>query len=111
MARVRSAGPPRDRGAALVLVVLVSVALTAAVLLALVPVLIEVTHRQQAQSAADAAALAGVTGGRPAAGRLAAANGAVLVAYAARVTGTGVTVTVTVGVGDQRATARATDEP
>jgi Flp pilus assembly protein TadG len=112
VARVRrSVGPPRDGGAALVLVVLVSVALAAAVLLALVPVLVELTHRQQAQSAADAAALAGVTGGRAAADRLAVANGATIIAWSQRVTGLGVTVTVTVSVGGQQATARATDEP
>ncbi len=54
----------RDRGSMLVLVVMVGVAVTAAVTLALLPVLGGLVDRQHAQSAADAAALAGVTGGR-----------------------------------------------
>ena len=50
--------------------------------------------RRSAQRAADAAALAGVTAGRGAAERMAAANGASLVAYGR--TGADVIVTVTV---------------
>jgi hypothetical protein len=58
----------------------------------------------RARSAADAAALAGVEGGRVAAARLAAANGAALVAWQ----GDGDDVVVTVRVGRATATARAT---
>lgn len=97
----------RDRGSMLLLVMLVGVALTAAVSLALVPVLGDLADRQQARSAADAAALAGVVGGPAAAGELAARNDAVLVGWSAD----GDEVTVQVRVGDQFATARATDGP
>ena len=97
----------RDRGSMSVLVMLVGVAITAAVMSALVPLLGDLIDRQQAQSAADAAALAGVTGGRPAAVSLATANGADLVGWSRD----GRKVTVTVRIGDQVARARATDEP
>ncbi len=97
----------RDRGSMLVFVMLVGVALTAAVTLALQPVLAALIDHARAQHAADAAALAGVTGGAPAAKDLAAANDATLVAWSR----SGFEVTVTVQVGDQQATARATNEP
>ena len=97
----------RDRGSMLVLVVFVGVAITAAVLFALMPVLVELTHRQQARSAADAAALAGVNGGRAAAASIAQANDAALVSWARD----GRDVTVEVRVGDQVVMARATDAP
>jgi predicted MarR family transcription regulator len=97
----------RDRGSMLVFTVLVGVALCAAVTLALVPFLVDLVHRQQAQSAADAAALAGVNGGRSESAALASANDAALVTWSRN----GRRVTVTVRVGDQTATARATDEP
>lgn len=60
----------------------------------------------RARSAADAAALAGVTDGVAGARRLAAANGAELVSFT-RTGGAG-DVVVVVRVGDARATARAT---
>lgn len=97
----------RDSGSMLVFTAMVGVALCAAVTVALVPFLLGLVHRQQAQSAADAAALAGVTGGRAASASLAAANDGLLVSW----TRDGRAVTVTVTVGDQRATAKATDEP
>jgi Tfp pilus assembly protein PilV len=97
----------RDRGAMSVLVVMVAFAITAAIMLGLVPVLGDLTDRQQARSAADAAALAGVSGGRSAAESLAAANDAVLVGWSRA----GHEVTVTVRVGEQTVTARATDGP
>lgn len=97
----------RDRGSMLVFTTMVGVALCGALTLALVPFLIGLVHRQQAQTAADAAALAGVTGGRAASARLAGANDAVLVSWSRD----GRAVTVTVVVGDERATARATDAP
>ena len=86
---------------------LIAFAITAAILLGLVPVLGDLSERQQARSAADAAALAGVTGGRAAAASLAAANDAVLVGWSR----SGREVTVSVRVGDQTVTARATDGP
>jgi predicted MarR family transcription regulator len=91
----------------LVFTTLVGVALCAAVTLALMPLLVDLVHRQRAQSAADAAALAGVTGGRAASARLASANDGVVVSWSRD----GRAVTVTVAVGDQRASARATDAP
>lgn len=97
----------RDRGSMLLLVMLVGLATTAAITLALVPVLGDLTDRQQARSAADAAALAGVTGGRSASASMAGYNDAVLVAW----TRAGREVTVRVRVGDQVVAARATDGP
>jgi uncharacterized membrane protein len=63
--------------------------------------------RHRAETAADAAALAGTTSGASGARRLAAANGAVLVEYRE----VGNEVTVTVVVRGERASARATDGP
>ncbi|HSJ91373.1 MAG TPA: pilus assembly protein TadG-related protein [Ilumatobacter sp.] len=97
----------RDRGSMLVVTVLVGVAFTAAVLLAVEPVLEGLVDRQRARAAADAAALAGVTSGRAGAAGLAAANGGVLVSWSEY----GDEVTVVVEVDGQRATARATDAP
>lgn len=97
----------RDRGSMLVLTVLVGTALTAAVLLAVGPVLDGLVDRQRARAAADAAALAGVIDGRDGAAAFAAANGGVLVAWSE----SGDEVTVVVAVDGQRATARATDAP
>lgn len=96
-----------DLGSMGVLVALVGVALTAAITLAMVPLLGELTDRQQARSAADAAALAGVTGGRSASEAFAGRNDAVLVGWRR----SGRDVTVTVRVGDQVVSARATDGP
>ena len=72
-----------------------------------VPVAAGLRDRERAVSAADAAALAGVVGGRDAAERLAAANGALLVGWERD----GRDVLVTVVVGGRSATARATDAP
>lgn len=97
----------RDRGSMMILVMFVSVGLVAAITTALLPVLIALSERQQARSAADAAALAGVTGGRSAASAFASANDASLVGWSVD----GDTVTVRVQVGDQVVDARATDGP
>ncbi len=97
----------RDRGSMLVVVVFVGVAISAAVVMAIVPLLSGLIDRQQAGSAADAAALAGVTGGRPASVALATANGGDLVGWSRN----GRQVTVLVRVGDHVVTARATDGP
>jgi hypothetical protein len=64
----------------------------------------DVVDAGRARSAADAAALAGVRGGRSAAARLAVANGGRLVSWEQD----GDTVLVTVRVGDAVADARAT---
>jgi len=66
-----------------------------------------IVDRGRAQTAADAAALAATEGGRGAAQRLAASNGAILVGYAE----VGDVVTVVVELNGARATARATDGP
>ena len=66
-----------------------------------------VVTREQAQIAADAAALAGTAGGPPAAAELARATGGVLVSF----TMVGDTVQVVVRVDDASATARATRAP
>jgi predicted MarR family transcription regulator len=97
----------RDRGAALVLTILIALAIVGAATVSVVPVLDTLFDRQRAHSGADAAALAGVTGGQGAAAEVAAANGGVLVAWSRD----GRQVTVTVQVDGQRVTARATDEP
>lgn len=97
----------RDRGSMTMLVVLVGFALTAALAAGMTPVLIDLVDRQRARSAADAAALAGVTGGRAAAHDLAEANGGSLVGWA----GDRHAVTVRVQVGDQVVVARASDAP
>ncbi len=96
-----------DRGSAFVLTVLVGLAVTSAALAALVPWLDELGDRERARNAADAAALAGVTGGKPAATALAEANGGVLIAWRRD----GSVVTVAVRVDDQVAEARATNGP
>jgi hypothetical protein len=90
-----------------VLTMLVGVAVSSATLAALVPLLDAIGDRQQAQNAADAAALAGVAGGRAAADRLASANGATVVEWRRE----GDDVVVTVVVDGRRAAARATNAP
>ena len=97
----------RDRGSMLVFVMLIGVAFTATVTLALLPVLVGLIDHARAQNAADAAALAGVTGGEAAASAIASANDATLVAWSRA----GYEVTVTVQVGEQEASARATNAP
>lgn len=67
----------------------------------------QLVHRGQARTAADAAALAGTTGGRTAAARVAARNGAVLVSFRA----TGDLVVVEVVVSGAHASAAASDAP
>jgi hypothetical protein len=91
----------------LVFTVLVGLAVTSATVVALVPWLDGLIDRERARNAADAAALAGVTGGRDASATLAADNGGVLVSWKRD----GAAVTVTVRVDDSRATARATNGP
>ncbi|HEY7627972.1 MAG TPA: pilus assembly protein TadG-related protein [Ilumatobacteraceae bacterium] len=96
----------RDRGQAVMLLLAV-VALSALTLVGIGALGRRVVNRTRAQTAADAAALAGTSGGREAAVRLAAANGGVLVDYRAE----GDVVLVTVVVHGERAMARASDGP
>lgn len=95
-----------DRGQAVALV-LVVVAFAALVIVAVGRFGGRIIDRQQAQVAADAAALAGVVGGRDAAQRVAAANSGVLESF---VVDDG-DVIVVVAVASERATARATRAP
>lgn len=109
--RPTTAAPRRnervDGGQAAVLLVVVSAVLVVVMSLALATFGRATLDRTRAQTAADAAALAGVDGGQPAASRLAAHHGAVVIAWIER----GDDVTVTVRLGDATATARATDAP
>jgi hypothetical protein len=97
----------RDRGSMAVATVLVVLGVAVASMSALIPHLVAIVDRQRAQNAADAAALAGVEGGREASERLAASNGGVVIAWHR----SAAEVTVTVRVDDQVAEARATNAP
>jgi hypothetical protein len=88
---------------------LVVVALAAVAMLAIAELGGDVVDAGRARTAADAAALAGVEGGREASARAAAGNGATVSAWTRRADGDGVTVTVTVQVGRARATAAASN--
>ena len=97
-----------DSGQSAVLVLIVAVALGAALLAALVDFGGIIQDRARAQTAADAAALASLAGGRGAAVDYAQLHGGVVVSW---VPGPGAhEVTVVVRVGDSRATARASDD-
>jgi hypothetical protein len=80
------------------------VAVAAVLVLAIGTLARDVGDAGRARSAADAAALAGVEGGRTGSAALAAANGAALVMWQRE----GADVVVTVRVGRATATARAT---
>lgn len=99
----------RDRGQAVVLVVAV-VVLTVLCAVAVAQFGRRVVGREQAQTAADAAALAGVSGGRPAAARVAAANGGTLVSFTVLDAATSL-VEVRVVVATEVAVARAARAP
>jgi hypothetical protein len=83
--------------------VLAVVALAVVVVLALVPLARGVDQRARAQSAADAAALAGAAEGEEAAREVATANGAELLGWWAE----GLDVWVRVRVGEASAQAKA----
>ena len=87
------------------LLVVVTAVLLVVMLLAIATMGRITVDRTRAQTAADAAALAGLDGGPFAASRLAARHGAQVIAWSER----GDVVTVTVRLGDTTATARATD--
>lgn len=97
---------PADRGQAWMLLLFVVVAIVVAVV-GIAELGAELVHRAKARTAADAAALAGTTGGRVAAALMAARNGAVLVSYRS----VGDMVVVEVVVDGSRAAAAATDAP
>ena len=96
----------RDHGQAVVLLLAV-VVMAALSVIAVGDFAARVVDRGRAQTAADAAALAATSGGRPAAQRLASSNGGRLISYDE----SGDAVIVVVEVGGERATARATDGP
>ena len=96
----------RDRGQAIVLL-LAFVVVTVVLMVAMAHFSARLVDQQQAQLAADAAALAGVVGGRDAAERLAAGNDGVLTIFVV----TGDEVMVEVRVGNEVAQARATRAP
>jgi len=96
----------RDRGQAIVLL-LAFVVVTVVLMVAIGHFSARLVDQQQAQVAADAAALAGVVGGRDAAERLATANDGVLTVFVVA----GDEVMVEVRVGDELAQARATRAP
>ena len=96
----------RDRGQAIVLL-LAFVVVTVVLMIAVGHFSARLVDQQQAQLAADAAALAGVVGGRDAAERLAAANDGVLTDFVVD----GHEVMVEVRVGNEWSQARATRAP
>lgn len=102
----RKRAPAHDRGQA-VLVVLAVVVIVAVAASALAGMGNTAAHRDHAQAAADAAALAGAVGGEQVAARVAAANGAQLVEF----TALGAVVEVEVVYRHQRARARAARAP
>lgn len=104
----RTARVPRssDSGQALGLV-LCAIAFIAMVAIGVSRFGIRLVQSAQAQTAADAAALAGVTGGAGAAELIARANGARVISWSA-VEGD---FTITVGLGAAVATARASQQP
>jgi hypothetical protein len=98
-----------DNGQAAVLVVAVAAALLVTMLVALATMGRTSIDRTRAQTAADAAALASLDGGRSAAVDLAARHGAIVVAWSP---GPGVDeVTVVVRLAEVTATARASNAP
>jgi outer membrane lipoprotein SlyB len=94
----------RCRGQAVILLLAV-VVIAALAVIAVAQFSVRIVGRGGAQTAADAAALAGTTGGAAAAIELAVRNGARLVSYRED----GAVVTVVVERGGERASARATD--
>jgi hypothetical protein len=102
----RSTRRSGDTGQAVLVVVAVVVVL-ATIAAATARFGVRLVAHEQVQIAADAAALAALDGGQPAAAALAAANGGVLVSLQ----GDADTATVTVRLGGLQATARASRAP
>jgi hypothetical protein len=99
----------RDRGQAAVLVLVLVTVLFASMSAALVDVGGRMIERTRAQTAADAAALGGIIGGREAAETLAQRHGATLVSFAHGPDAGRVTVVVRLGTAT--ADASASDAP
>ena len=99
----------RDRGQAAVLVLVLATVLFVSISTALVEVGARVIDRTRAQTAADAAALGAIIGGRDAAETLAQRHGATLVSFV-RGPGDG-RVSVVVRRGSATADAAASDAP
>ena len=99
----------RDTGQAAILVVAVTAVLLVSIVVAVAALGRASIDRARAQTAADAAALASLDGGRSAADSLAHRHGASVVSW---FRGPGVAeVTVVVRLGDTTATARASNAP
>lgn len=105
--QTRSTPRSRDAGQAAVFVVIILTTIALVLIMAVARLGTAVLDRSAAQTAADAAALASLTGGRDAAVAVAQANGGVMVSWSSGAH----EVAVTVRVGDEVATARATDAP
>ena len=100
---------PRDERGQAVPLALVVIAVAILATVAIAEFGGNVVDAGRARTAADAAALAGVEGGRDASAGVAADNGATLVSWSSRFDGDAATVTVTVRVGRATATAAATN--
>ena len=111
LSRRETSNAARDPGQAAVLVITVAAVLLVAVVLALGVMGRTAVDRTRAQTAADAAALASLDGGRSAAVSLAQQHGASVVTWFRGPGPAEVTVTVTVRLGDTTATARASNAP
>lgn len=98
----------RDRGQAAVAFVIVATVLFVVMVAALATMGRHAIDRGRAQSAADAAALASLDGGRSIASDFARRHGAQVVSWTQ---GPDHEVTIVVRVGEATATARATNEP
>jgi Putative Flp pilus-assembly TadE/G-like len=100
----------RDSGQASTLV-LATIAVIAAIAAAMLALGVRMAHRDQAQNAADAAALAGATHGRAGAARAAALNNGRVIEYNETASDGGIDVLVVVEVAGEQASARASTEP
>lgn len=100
----------RDRGQAVGLI-LIAVALIVTVAMAVAGLAVRSAHHGRAQTAADAAALAGASAGEASATRVASLNGALIISYAESQAADGKSVTVRVSVEGESATARASTAP
>jgi Tfp pilus assembly protein PilX len=99
----------RDSGQAAVLLVIVVCVVFAMSAVALATLGRDMTERTRAQSAADAAALAGLVQGRGAGEEIAARHGASVVSWTASSAPDGQVITAVVRLGNATATARASD--
>jgi hypothetical protein len=99
----------RDRRGQAVPLALAAVVVAVVATLAVAAIGRSIIDAGRARTAADAAALAGVEGGRAAAEQLAAEHGATVLAWASSGPTDAITVIVTVRVGRARATASASN--